>query len=85
MLDTWKSGELSSRIDYIFLSENICDSIISHDVKSIEPEITDHKALIVKMKLEEGIKSNRRKFINEIKNSQRTIRIKDEDWESIAE
>ncbi|PKK61870.1 hypothetical protein RhiirC2_791195 [Rhizophagus irregularis] len=44
-LDTWKSGELSSRIDYIFCNEDILKEILSYEVLDIKEELTDHKAL----------------------------------------
>ncbi|PKC71217.1 DNase I-like protein [Rhizophagus irregularis] len=44
IMDTWKSGELSSRIDYIFCNEDLLKEIISHEILEIEEKITDHKA-----------------------------------------
>ncbi|PKK58091.1 hypothetical protein RhiirC2_823927, partial [Rhizophagus irregularis] len=84
-LDTWKSGELSSRIDYIFCNEDILKEIISHEVKDINVELTDHKALTLKFKIKDKIKYNKRKYLKELGNQYKKIVLEAEDWEELAE
>ncbi|PKK71591.1 hypothetical protein RhiirC2_778234 [Rhizophagus irregularis] len=84
-VDTWKSGELSSRIDYIFCNEDILKEIISHEVKDIKEEITDHKALTLKFKIQDKIKYNKRKYLKELSNQYKKIVLESEDWEELAE
>ncbi|PKK40994.1 hypothetical protein RhiirC2_805125 [Rhizophagus irregularis] len=55
VLDTWRSGEYSFRIDFIFLSEGVFEEIISHEILDIADFKTDHKALTIKIKIKEKL------------------------------
>ncbi|PKY55305.1 hypothetical protein RhiirA4_503926 [Rhizophagus irregularis] len=85
MLDTWKSGENSSRIDFIFASEGFQESIISHEILDIEDFETDHKALTVKIELKEKLGMNKSGYMKSIKKEIRHIKLEQEDWKAIAE
>ncbi|PKY52578.1 hypothetical protein RhiirA4_470295 [Rhizophagus irregularis] len=85
ILDTWKSGENSSRIDYIFASEGILGQILSHEIIDIEDFETDHKALAIKVELKELIDLNRKEYFKQIKAELKRIKLEPEDWEIIAE
>ncbi|CAB4424719.1 unnamed protein product [Rhizophagus irregularis] len=85
MLDTWKSREHSSRIDYIFASEGILRQILSHEIIDIEDFKTDHKALTIKIELKESIELNRKEYFKQIKAELKRIKLESEDWEIIAE
>ncbi|EXX55430.1 hypothetical protein RirG_225530 [Rhizophagus irregularis DAOM 197198w] len=84
-LDTWKSGDNSSRIDFIFASEGLQESIISHEILEIEDFDTDHKALTVKIELKEKLGINKSGFMKKIKKEIRHIKLEQEDWKTIAE
>ncbi|PKY51901.1 hypothetical protein RhiirA4_469210 [Rhizophagus irregularis] len=85
MLNTWKSGEYSSRIDFIFLSEGLLEEIISHEILDIEDFETDHKALTIKFKVKEKIKSTRLDQLRSIKKTSRQIKLDQNDWTTIAD
>jgi exonuclease III len=59
MTITWRSGENSSRIDYIFASEDIMEKIRSHEIIDVKDFDTDHKALTITFDIEEKIKNNK--------------------------
>ncbi|PKC56955.1 hypothetical protein RhiirA1_473239 [Rhizophagus irregularis] len=84
MLDTWKSGKNSSRIDFIFTSEHILDSIISHEILDIEDFKTDHKALMIKFRIKENTNTSKKKLFTKIKKELNFIKLGDEDWDDIA-
>uniref|UniRef100_U9T174 Endonuclease/exonuclease/phosphatase domain-containing protein n=1 Tax=Rhizophagus irregularis (strain DAOM 181602 / DAOM 197198 / MUCL 43194) TaxID=747089 RepID=U9T174_RHIID len=85
MLDTWKSGDNSSRIDFIFASESFNENIISHEIIDIEDFETDHKALTVKVELKEKLGMNKSGYMKNIKKELRHIKLEQEDWKKIAE
>ncbi|PKC16471.1 hypothetical protein RhiirA5_369839 [Rhizophagus irregularis] len=84
MLDTWKSGKNSSRIDFIFTSEHILDSIISHEILDIEDFKTDHKALMIKFRIKENTNTSKKKLFTKIKKELNFIKLGAEDWDDIA-
>ncbi|PKC02190.1 hypothetical protein RhiirA5_425607 [Rhizophagus irregularis] len=85
ILDTWKSGETSSRIDYIFASEGILGKIISHEILEIEDFKTDHKALTIKFEIKEKLGLNRNEFFKKTKAEPKNVKLESEDWKIIAE
>uniref|UniRef100_U9UUJ7 Endonuclease/exonuclease/phosphatase domain-containing protein n=1 Tax=Rhizophagus irregularis (strain DAOM 181602 / DAOM 197198 / MUCL 43194) TaxID=747089 RepID=U9UUJ7_RHIID len=85
ILDTWKSGEYSSRIDYIFASENILGQISSHEILDIEDFETDHKALTINIELKESLNLNKKEYFKKVKVELKRIILEPNDWEIIAE
>ncbi|PKY29457.1 hypothetical protein RhiirB3_483703 [Rhizophagus irregularis] len=85
ILDTWKSGEYSSRIDYIFTSESILGQISSHKILDIEDFETDHKALKINIDLKESLDLNRKEYFKKVKVELKRIILEPNDWEIIAE
>lgn len=84
-LDTWKKGELSSRIDYIFCNEDLLKDIISHEVIDIDENITDHKALIIKFKVKDKLDYDKSNYLKNIGKQFRIIKLDKEDWKELAE
>ncbi|PKY54223.1 hypothetical protein RhiirA4_426625 [Rhizophagus irregularis] len=85
MLDTWKSGKNSSRIDFIFTSDHILDCITSHEVLEIEDFETDHKGLSIKISIKEKLKINKTKYFNNKKKELNIIKLEPENWDEIAD
>jgi hypothetical protein len=84
VLDTWKSGELSSRIDYIFFSKQLMDQMLKHEVMTPPDIATDHKALTVEIKLKEHIKLTKYNIIQDIQRQNKNIILEDTDWSVLA-
>ncbi|GBB96287.1 hypothetical protein RclHR1_02720002 [Rhizophagus clarus] len=84
VLDTWTNGFNSSRIDYIFTSDNILSNIIRHEVKKLENIQTDHKALSITIKLAEALDFDKNSMIKDIKKQKTWIKPDTNDWETIA-
>ncbi|GES87658.1 hypothetical protein GLOIN_2v1824527 [Rhizophagus clarus] len=84
VLDTWTNGFNSSRIDYIFTSDNILSNIIRHEVKKLENIQTDHKALTITIKLTEILEFDKNSMIKDIKKQKTWIKPDTKDWEIIA-
>ncbi|GES80782.1 RNA-directed DNA polymerase from mobile element jockey-like [Rhizophagus clarus] len=84
VLDTWTNGFNSSRIDYIFTSDNILSNIIRHEVKKLENIQTDHKALTITIKLAEILEFDKNSMIKDIKKQKTWIKPDTKDWETIA-
>ncbi|PKY33556.1 hypothetical protein RhiirB3_452540, partial [Rhizophagus irregularis] len=61
-LYTWKNGDNSSRIDYIFMSEGILENTISHEILDIEDFDTDHRALTIKFELKENLELDKKEY-----------------------
>ncbi|GES91124.1 hypothetical protein GLOIN_2v1824527 [Rhizophagus clarus] len=84
VLDTWTNGFNSSRIDYIFTSDNILSNTIRHKVKKLENIQTDHKALTIMIKLAEVLDFDKNSMIKDIKKQKTWIKPDTKDWETIA-
>ncbi|GBB86305.1 hypothetical protein RclHR1_12730002 [Rhizophagus clarus] len=84
VLDTWTNGFNSSRINYIFTSDNILSNIIRHEVKKLENIQTDHKALTITIKLAEVLDFDKNSMIKDIKKQKTWIKPDLKDWETIA-
>ncbi|PKY34288.1 hypothetical protein RhiirB3_475964, partial [Rhizophagus irregularis] len=85
VLDTWRSGEYSSRIDFIFLSEGVLEEIISHEILDIADFKTDHRALTIKIKIKEKLEKSKIKQLRNIRKEIKHIKLDQKDWNIIAE
>ncbi|CAB4388688.1 unnamed protein product [Rhizophagus irregularis] len=92
---TWSNGNTSSRIDYIFSTENLMNNIIQHEVIQGVQIKTDHNILTIKISINDIIIKNNRflkkdSIVSDIEKSLKskytnTRNFTDEDWESLAE
>lgn len=81
MVNTWSNNTPSTRIDYIFVSENIIRSIEAHEVIDIKEEFnTDHKGLNITIQFDESFN----KSYTENRNRNPYIKFNDDEWKDIA-
>ncbi|RGB33434.1 hypothetical protein C1646_669365 [Rhizophagus diaphanus] len=83
-LDTWKNGKYSSRIDYIFTSDDILEETLSNKILDINEFSTDHKALTITIKLKEKINYKKQEIFEKIKKESKYIKLEPEDWDIIT-
>ncbi|CAB4381122.1 unnamed protein product [Rhizophagus irregularis] len=91
---TWSNGNTSSRIDYIFSTENLMNNIIQHEVIQGVQIKTDHNIMTFKISINDIIIKNNRflkkdSIVSDIEKLLKskytnTRNFTDEDWEFLA-
>ncbi|PKK61919.1 DNase I-like protein [Rhizophagus irregularis] len=92
---TWSNGNTSSRIDYIFSTENLMNNIIQHEVIQGVQIKTDHNIITIKISINDIIIKNNRflkkdSIVSDIEKSLKSKYINsknftNEDWAFLAE
>ncbi|CAG8734149.1 7657_t:CDS:2 [Rhizophagus irregularis] len=83
-MDTWSNGNICTRIDYIFVNNELLNRIEEHEVLNIEERLmTDHKALTITIKIDNETTTTNNKGNNDMGIFKSKLSVKD--WELIAE